>query len=85
MAGASSDPNPNPHPHPNLNPNPNPNPNPNTPDFVQALEPALFTEAVALACGVSEADYQLGLSKIFLRAGKGLQYCSTLEAATLCV
>ena len=41
------------------------------PDFVQALEPALFTEAVALACGVSEADYQLGLSKIFLRPGKG--------------
>ena len=37
---------------------------------MQALEPALFTEAVALACGVSESDYQLGLSKIFLRAGK---------------
>ena len=41
------------------------------PDFVQKLEPAFFTEAIALACDVDEADYQLGRSKIFLRPGKG--------------
>ena len=27
---------------------------------------------MALACGVAESDFQLGLSKIFLRAGKGV-------------
>ena len=41
------------------------------PDFVQALDPSFFTEAIALACDVSEADYQLGASKIFFRPGKG--------------
>lgn len=41
------------------------------PDFVQKLEPANFTEAIALACDVSEDDYQLGRTKIFIRPGKG--------------
>ena len=41
------------------------------PDFVQGLEASYFTEAIALACDVSEDDYQLGRSKIFLRPGKG--------------
>ena len=41
------------------------------PDFVQALDPSFFTEAIALACDVAEADYQLGASKIFFRPGKG--------------
>ena len=79
----------NPHPHPNSNPNPHPHPHPHphpdTPGFVQALEPALFTEAVALACGVSESDYQLGLSKIFLRAGKGLQSVVLAISSTVLV
>ena len=29
------------------------------PDFVQKLEPQYFTEAIALACDVSEDDYQV--------------------------
>ena len=40
------------------------------PDFVQKLEPSNFVEAIALAFGVTREDYQLGLHKIFLRAGK---------------
>jgi len=40
------------------------------PDFVQALAPAEFVEAIALAYGVQQEDYQLGLHKIFMRAGK---------------
>ena len=39
------------------------------PDFLQQLAPAEFTEAVALACDVCESDYELGNTKIFLRAG----------------
>jgi len=34
-------------------------------------EPAAFCEAVALACEVSNSDYSLGLSKLFLKAGCG--------------
>ena len=37
------------------------------PDFVKALEPQYFTEAIALACDVDSADYQLGNTKIFLK------------------
>ena len=40
------------------------------PDFVQALPPSEFVEAIALAWGVQSEDYQLGLHKIFMRAGK---------------
>ena len=41
------------------------------PDFVQALEPPYFTEAIALACDLNPWDFQLGHTKIFLRPGKG--------------
>ena len=34
-------------------------------------QPAAFCEAIALACEVSPADYALGLSKLFLKAGCG--------------
>mmetsp|Transcript_86586 Transcript_86586/g.259849 ORF Transcript_86586/g.259849 Transcript_86586/m.259849 type:complete len:796 (+) Transcript_86586:74-2461(+) len=34
-------------------------------------EPAAFCEAVALACEVSNQDYALGLTKLFLKAGCG--------------
>ena len=40
------------------------------PDFVQALPPSEFVEAIALAFGVQREDYQLGMYKIFMRAGK---------------
>jgi len=40
------------------------------PDFVQALPPSEFVEAIALAFGVAREDYQLGMYKIFMRAGK---------------
>ena len=40
------------------------------PDFVQALPPSEFVEAIALAYGVQKEDYQLGMYKIFMRAGK---------------
>ena len=40
------------------------------PDFVQALPPSEFVEAIALAFGVTREDYQLGMYKIFMRAGK---------------
>jgi hypothetical protein len=41
------------------------------PDFVQALDPPEFTEAIALACDVDVSDFQLGRSKLFCRPGKG--------------
>jgi myosin heavy subunit len=34
-------------------------------------EPRAFSEAIALACGVSPDSYALGLSKLFLKAGSG--------------
>jgi len=40
------------------------------PDFVQALPPSEFVEAIALAWGVQKEDYALGMYKIFMRAGK---------------
>ena len=40
------------------------------PDFVQALPASEFVEAIALAFGVAREDYQLGMYKIFMRAGK---------------
>jgi len=40
------------------------------PDFVQALPPSEFVEAIALAFGVQREDYQLGMYKIFMRSGK---------------
>ena len=41
------------------------------PDFVRALDPPEFTEAIALACDVDETDFQLGRTKLFCRPGKG--------------
>ena len=40
------------------------------PPFVQELPPSEFVEAIALAYGVQKEDYQLGMYKIFMRAGK---------------
>jgi hypothetical protein len=40
------------------------------PPFVQELPPNEFVEAIALAFGVQREDYQLGMYKIFMRAGK---------------
>ena len=36
----------------------------------QALRPSQFVEAIAMAFGLQEEDYQLGEHKIFLRSGK---------------
>ena len=35
----------------------------------QALRPSQFVEAIAMAFGLQEEDYQLGEHKIFLRSG----------------
>ena len=40
------------------------------PPCVQALPPSEFVEAIALAYGVQATDYQLGMYKIFMRAGR---------------
>ena len=41
------------------------------PDFVRALEPPLFCEALSLALEIPPSGYQLGRTKIFFKAGKG--------------
>ena len=52
------------------------------PDFVQALPPSEFVEAIALAFGVQKEDYQLGMYKIFMRSGKA-QFLEELKDANL--
>ncbi|KOO21444.1 myosin-like protein [Chrysochromulina tobinii] len=52
------------------------------PDFVQALPPSEFVEAIALAYGLTKEDYQLGMYKIFMRSGKA-NFLEELKDANL--
>ena len=57
------------------------------PQFVQDLPPDEFVEAIALAFGVQREDYQLGMYKIFMRAGKAAFHACLTSAclqATAC-
>jgi len=48
-------------------------------------DPAAFCEAVAIACDVSNRDYALGLTKLFLKAGCGvfLEDLATMDPAVV--